>query len=156
MKIIITIFLLACGLSFFADAKPNVNKDGVILDGYDSVSYFTMKAPVMGKPNFQSQYDEATYWFSSEENKNIFLKDPKKYAPQFDGWCAYAVADSKSKVAVDPKSFVIQNGRLLLFYNGLWSDTRKKWTTDKKKDQSKYLEQADLNWPSVKSTEPSF
>lgn len=151
---LITVFTLAFGLFAFANTTPNLNKDGAILDGYDAVSYFSLKAPIKGLAKFQVKQGETTYWFSSEENKNLFLKDPKKYAPQFDGWCAYAVADSKSKVAVDPKSFVIQDGRLLVFYNGIWGDTRNKWTTDKKKDQKEFLKEADQNWPSVKATEP--
>ena len=150
------IFLITiiCGLSAFSDTKPNLNKNGVILEGYDAVSYFTAKEPLKGSAQFQTKIGEATYWFSSIENKNIFLKDPKKYSPEFDGWCAYAVADSKSKVEIDPKSFLIQDGRLLVFYNGLWGDTRKKWTTDKKKTQAAFLTEADKNWPTVKTTEP--
>lgn len=145
-------------LSFFISAAgastSNLNKDGVILEGYDVVSYFKSARPLKGSAQIKTQYQEATYWFSSEENKQLFLKDPAKYQPQFGGWCAYAVADSKSKVEVDPQSFLIQDGRLLLFYNGIWADTRKKWQQTKNKDAKTFLKQADQNWPETKTKEP--
>ena len=147
-------------LGFSALAKistipvANLNKSGVILDGYDAVSYFKSAEPVKGNSNFQTKYAEAIYWFANDANKEIFLKDPKKYEPQFGGWCAFAVADSKSKVEIDPKSFVIQDGRLLVFYNGFLSDTRNKWLHTKDKDPKSFLKQADDNWPQVKLENP--
>jgi YHS domain-containing protein len=145
---------LFSSLNAVASHEFNTNKNGVILEGYDVVSYFQSTTPKKGNSNFQTKIENVTYWFSSEENKNIFLKDPKKYEPAFGGWCAYAVADSKSKVEVDPKSFVIQNGRLLVFYDGLFGDTRKKWTTTKNKDANAYLKEADSNWPELKPKVP--
>jgi YHS domain-containing protein len=132
----------------------NVNKEGVILDGYDVVSYFKPSGPQKGQAQFQFKYEDATYWFASAANKEEFARDPKKYAPQFGGWCAYAVASSKSKVEVDPKSFLIQGGRLLLFYNGIWADTRKKWLHTDSKDSQQFLREADANWPIVKDKDP--
>jgi YHS domain-containing protein len=135
-------------------STANLNKSGVILDGYDPVSYFKSNKPIKGQSQFQAKHGEAIYWFSNEENKQTFLKDPKKYEPQFGGWCAYAVADSKSKVEVDPQSFLIQDGRLLLFYNGIWSDTRKKWKNSKDKDAKTFLKEADANWPLTQTKDP--
>lgn len=128
----------------------NVDKTGVILQGYDAVSYFKSSEPQKGDPKISATYDGAIFQFASNVNKQEFLRDPKKYAPQFGGWCAYAVADSKSKVDVDPKSFLIQDGRLLLFYNGVWANTRKKW----QKDPKSFLKTADNNWPEVEKKEP--
>lgn len=141
-------------LSALASTTANLNKAGVILDGYDPVSYFKSDKPTKGDPKFQFKLGEVTYWFSSEANKDTFLKDPKKYEPQFGGWCAYAVADSKSKVEVDPQSFVIQDGRLLLFYKAFWADTRNKWLHTKNKDPKAYLKDADANWPVTQTKEP--
>lgn len=148
------LFVTLISIPGFSKPYANLNKEGVILDGYDVVSYFQGKDPQKGIPEFKTEYDEAIYWFSSNQNKNLFIKDPNKYAPQFGGWCAYAVADSKSKVEVDPKSFLIQDGRLLFFYNGLWADTRKKWQSTKNKDSKMFLKEADQNWADVKTKEP--
>ena len=114
------------------------------------MSYFKSAAPQKGDPAIEVQYGGATYRFASEANKQEFLKDPGKYAPQFGGWCAYAVASSKSKVDVDPQSFLIQDGRLLLFYNGILANTRKKWL----KDSKNFLKTADANWPEVEKKDP--
>ena len=141
---------LLWSLSAWAGPVANLDKSGVILQGYDAVSYFKSGEPLKGDPKIQTKFEDATYTFATEANKQEFLKEPKKYAPQFGGWCAYAVADSKSKVDIDPKSFVIQDGKLLLFYNGIWGNTRKKW----QKDSKTFLNTANTNWPEVEKKDP--
>lgn len=158
-------------LSLFAQASgmtDRLNKNGVALcedrssseDSrcYDPVSYFTaQKAEVVGAENskrFRVKYKDATYVFTSQEHLDLFNQAPEKYQPQFGGWCAYAVAAKSEKVDIDPKSFRVQNGRLLLFYNGVFSDTRKTWTNDKNKTPEAYLTQADAHWPATQKTEP--
>ncbi len=138
----------------FATGVLNVDKSGLAIQGYDPVSYFKGGDPKRGDPAFQTKVGEAIYLFSNDANKQEFLKDPKKFEPQFGGWCAYAVADSKSKVEIDPKSFVIQDGRLLLFYKGLWGNTREKWLNTKSKNSKVFLQEADKNWPEVQLRGP--
>ena len=141
---------LSWALLAWAGPAANLDKSGVILQGFDAVSYFKGGEPQRGSSKIQTKFEDATYLFASEANKQEFIKEPKKYAPQFGGWCAFAVADSKSKVDVDPKSFLIQDGKLLLFYNGVWANTRKKWQVDPKS----FLKAADANWPEVEKKEP--
>ncbi len=149
-------FLVALVLStgVFAGSITNIDKKGLGIQGYDPVSYFKSDKPSMGDEKFKVKQGETTYLFANETNKQEFLKDPQKYEPQYGGWCAYAVADSKNKVEIDPKSYVIQDGRLLLFYNGFFADTRKKWLNTKNKDAKTYLKEADNNWPEVKNKKP--
>lgn len=154
MRYLFVVLISFWGLGADAKTSANLNRAGVILEGYDAVSYFKSDKPQKGDAKIQTKYEGSIYFFSSEENKEVFLKDPKKYVPQFDGWCAYAVADSKEKVEADPKSFVIQNGRLLLFYNGFWGDTRDKWLHTKNKSVENFLLEADRNWPEVQKKEP--
>jgi YHS domain-containing protein len=146
--------VLALSASVWASSELNLNKEGIALEGYDPVSYFDTKGPVPGKSDLKVQNSGATYLFASAENKQKFEKEPQKYMPQFGGWCAYAVADSKSKVEVDPKSFIIQDGKLLLFYNGVWADTRDKWQHTKDKTAVDFLKTAQQNWPETKNKEP--
>lgn len=131
----------------------NVSKNGLALEGYDPVSYFRSEAkksgPILGNPKLATQKENVTYYFSSEQNLKEFLNNPSKYTPAFGGWCAYAVAETKEKVSVDIKSFLIQDGRLLLFYNGFLADTRKKWQNHKTKSPTVYLNDADKNWLSM-------
>lgn len=153
-KILIFLLVIFFELTAFAASTSNLNKDGVILDGFDPLTYFKSASPLKGNPKFQAKFNEDIYLFISEENKAAFLLDPKKYVPQFGGWCAYAVADSKSKVEIDPKSFLIQDGKLLVFYNGIWANTREKWQKTKNKDAKEFLKEAEANWNEVKSKDP--
>ncbi|MFN7117607.1 MAG: YHS domain-containing (seleno)protein [Saprospiraceae bacterium] len=91
----------------------NVNKDGVILDGYDPVAYFTENKPVKGSDKFTARVDGATYYFSNEANQNEFKDNADKYKPQYGGFCAYAVSRNKLR-PIDPTIFQIVDGRLML------------------------------------------
>ncbi len=119
----------------------NVNNKGVILDGYDTVAFFTVKKPVKGNAKIQAKYNDAIFYFSSEKNKKLFQKNPAKYVPQFGGWCAYAVSlGHVSPIGVD--FFKIQNGRLILQHN------QKAWDLYEK-EPAKNLVKADKNWPKL-------
>ena len=141
------IFLTAL-LSLSAKATSTANLDkGVILKGYDPVSYFHGK-PVKGLNTFQVNGEGVTYLFANEKNKSDYLKDPKKYQPAYEGWCATAVAKGY-KYDIDPENFKITDGRLFLFYKGWKGDAKKDWV----KDESGSIKEADKNWPQVKTTE---
>jgi YHS domain-containing protein len=89
----------------------NVDKNGVILKGYDAVAYFKQNKPVKGNPKYSSKYGGATYYFASGEDKSEFDKTPAKYAPQYGGYCANSM--SKRKLAdIDPNQFFIYKGKL--------------------------------------------
>ena len=170
MKNIILLVSLILSIGCYAESNTvdRLNKNGVALcedrdskddsECYDPVSYIKDNKPMQaGKENskkFRFNFKGATYVFSSLENLNLFQKKPESYLPKFGGWCAYDVADSKDKVDIDPKSFLVQDGQLLLFYNGTWADTKKTWLNDKKKNPSQYLMDANTNWPAVKNKEP--
>ena len=98
------------------DAFPNLNADGLILDGYDPVAYFTESKPMKGLPEFRSTYKEATYQFASAEHKQLFDSDPEKYKVLFGGWCGYAV--SLGHVSpIDVNKWSIVNGHLVVQHN---------------------------------------
>ena len=107
--------------------------------GYDTVAYFTEGKPVKGKKEFSTKYNEATWLFSSQENLDLFLSDPVKYAPQYGGYCAYAVAN-ETTASTQPELFTIHNGKLYLNYSKSVNDT---WLEDKEE----FIAEADKNWP---------
>ncbi len=151
--------MISLTLSFTAFAGTlNLAKDGLALEGYDPVSYFRFEAskqgPLKGDAKYEVKLEDAIYRFTNEANKQEFLKNPGKYRPAYGGWCAFAVAESKEKVEVDPKSFLLQEGRLLLFYKGFLADTRHKWQNTKTKSADEYLKEADAHWPELKNKEP--
>lgn len=120
---------------------PNLNSDGVILDGYDPVSFFTDNKPVKGNMAFQYRYEEATYYFSSKEHLDWFIANPEKYKPQFGGWCAYAVSLGRT-APIDVNTFSIVNGRLVIQHNA-------RAVAGWNKDVTGNLALADKYWPAV-------
>ncbi len=108
--------------------KWNLGKDQLAIEGFDPVSYFPEGggSPVKGDPKLESVLDGARYRFASAAHQKWFLAEPARYRPKYGGWCAYAMVDGDD-VEVDPKSFLIEHSRLLLFYKGFLADTRAKW-----------------------------
>ena len=97
-----------------------VNKENVANNGYDVVNYFTSNSAERGSSKYSVEYKNATYYFANSENLGMFNENPSKYLPQFDGYCAFAVAKMNQKVPVDPNTFRIDDGKLYLFYNDYW------------------------------------
>jgi YHS domain-containing protein len=91
--------------------KVNVDSNGVILKGYDTVAYFTQKKAVKGNPKYQTKYQGAIYYFSSAANLAAFKKNPSKYAPQFGAFCANGVRNRQLNDS-DPNVFFIAKGKL--------------------------------------------
>jgi YHS domain-containing protein len=137
--------LLALGLAFPAliQAKTllNLDKDGVAIQGYDPVAFFTDPKPVKGKPEFPARRNSAVYYFASKEHRELFKKDPSKYEPAFGGYCAYGVSRGKL-VEIDVEAFQIVDGRLLLQYSKGVRD-------DFNKDTKGNLGKADGKWPGL-------
>ena len=119
----------------------NTDKEGIAIKGHDPVEYFTHNRPAKGDPTRTVTYQGATYRFASEENKKLFEENPARYAPQFGGFCAYAVSKGYT-ASIDPAAFQIVDGRLLL-QNSL--SVRDKFS----KDTAGNVRKADANWPSL-------
>lgn len=141
----ITLLTLAGGLSAQNSHRQKVfNLTGkqVAIEGYDAVAYFTQGKAVRGKPSLAVVHEGVTYHFSSPQNKAAFLVQPTKYEPQYGGWCAYAMGATGEKVAVDPETFKVLDGKLFLFYNKFFNNTLKSWN----KEEKTLNANADVNW----------
>ena len=114
----------------------------VALQGYDPVSYFKQNKAVKGKKEISTTYQGVTYNFFSQDDKDLFIKSPVSYEPQYGGWCAYAMGASGEKVEINPETFKIIDGKLYLFYNILFTNTLPKWNKDEKNLNKK----ANENW----------
>lgn len=132
-----------CVVADAAKAKVFVNtdSDGLALQGYDPVAYFTDAKAVKGSPDFSASTGEATYRFASAAHRDAFLMNPGKYEPQFGGYCAYAASVDKVS-PISPEYWEIIDGRLLLQHN------QKAWDLWHK-DASGSLVKADRNWPGL-------
>ncbi len=110
-------------------AKWNLDSDEKLgVSGFDPVAYFPEGGgkPVKGDKKFEAAVGGVKYHFSSAKNRDAFKANPTKYEPAYGGWCAWAVRDGE-QVEVDPKSFIVHDNRLFLFYDGFFGDTRSKW-----------------------------
>jgi len=109
--------------------------------GYDTVAYFTEGKPVKGSNEFSTEHNGATWLFSSKRNLELFLADPTQYAPQYGGYCAYAVANNAT-ASIKPELFTIHQGKLYLNYS---KGINEKWLANKED----YIADADVNWPTL-------
>ncbi|QDU66814.1 YHS domain-containing (seleno)protein [Engelhardtia mirabilis] len=109
-------------------AHFNVGREHLALEGWDPVSYFPEGGgePVEGSESIETTYRGLIWRFASEDHREQFVADPERFEPAYGGWCAWAMVDGE-KVEVDPQSFLIEDGELLLFYDGFWGDTRQMW-----------------------------
>ena len=147
MKKLALLLFIVTGINQ-AQSIDYYTKKGYIAEGYDVVAYFSEKA-VKGDSKFKTVYDGVNYKFSSQENLDIFLKNPVKYVPKYGGYCAYAVAKDGKKVSINPKTFEIRNGELLLFYNSFGINTLEKW---KKEGGEDLYKNAELKWSKIKNS----
>ena len=111
------------------------------VSGYDTVAYFSEGKPVKGDSSYKTSYKGATWHFSNQENKRKFLAEPAKYAPQYGGYCAWAMANNDTAKG-EPLQWTIEQGKLYLNYN---TDIKKKWLVDK----DALIVKADKNWPNI-------
>lgn len=133
--------------SFITNAQSGLvnTSKGLALQGYDAVAYFTQAKAVKGSNAYVYSYNGAKWYFANQENLNAFKISPTKYAPQYGGWCAYAMGAKGEKIDVDPETFKIIDGKLFLFYNSFLNNTLTTWNKDEKNLHAK----ADQNWQRI-------
>ncbi|QOD59925.1 YHS domain-containing protein [Polaribacter haliotis] len=147
MKNIFALLLLITSTTFFAQ-EYNLDK-GYVAEGYDVVSYFNNN-PEEGNKDFMTEYDGVKFKFASKENLEKFKNSPKKYVPQYGGYCAYAIGKNGEKVSINPKYYDIRDGKLYLFYKTIFNNTLKDW---KEEGPEKLQKQADTNWIKIMKKE---
>ena len=153
MKIFLIFTLLiavAVGLTACASTESalgfNTKDDGVALAGFDAVAYFAVDNAVKGNQNYQLAWNGAKWFFSSEENMKKFQANPEAYAPQFGGYCSYAVSKGYTADG-DPNAWKIVDGKLYLNYS---PEVKKMW----EQDQSERIKQGEKNWLEFKTKKP--
>jgi len=124
-----------------AGTAPVYSEGGVALGGTDPTSYFTEGRPVPGDPAITARWRGATWRFATEAGRARFLQEPERYAPQFGGWCAWAVAEGYT-APTDPQAWRIEEGRLYLNYS---RRVQRRW----ERDVPGNIARGRANWPSV-------
>ncbi|MFC0264377.1 YHS domain-containing (seleno)protein [Fontibacter flavus] len=131
-------------IQIYAQEGHIYSSRGYALSGYDAVAYFTQNKAVIGdKDKYSHKFEGVYYAFSSLENYNLFKANPKKYQPQYGGYCSYAMATKGSKVSADPEAFEVRDGKLHVFYR---KQGLENW---KKEGPIKLRSQADANWRKI-------
>lgn len=138
-KQILILFVALLSATTFAQAPKHINlKDNVAIQGYDPVAYFESNKAVKGNKEITATFQDATYYFSTENYKKIFLKNPSQYIPQFGGYCAYGMSEGY-EAPIKPEAFTIVDNKLYLNYNLKVKET---WL----KDKEKRIQKANENW----------
>lgn len=147
VMLVLTSFLAQAQDAAFRSKGYNIS-DGLGIQGYDPVAYFSQGKAVKGSKEHALYHQGVTYHFATAADKELFKKDPSKYEPQYGGWCAYAMGAKGEKVTVDPKTFKITDGKLFLFYNKYFNNTLEGWN----KDEGNLKTHADVNWKKITKT----
>ncbi len=144
--VFVLVIVLASAAQAFAGGTPEgvVNSsDGIAIDGYDPVAYFTLGKPTLGESQYSFEWDGAQWYFASQEHLRMFAEEPDRYAPSYGGYCAFAAA--RNQVADgDPELWTIHGGRLFLnlndSYHGRFRD-----------DIESNIDKADANWSGLRA-----
>ncbi len=127
-------------------AKINTGPDGSALRGFDPVAYFSTGSPTVGDPAIAFTWNGAKWLFSTSDNLEKFKLNPEAYAPQFGGYCSYAVAHGYTADG-DPNVWKIVDGKLYLNYN---EKAKAAW----EKEQTRFIDDASRNWIEFQTRKP--
>ena len=133
--------LLLLGAPLTFALEPVYQKGGAAIKGYDPVAYITLGQAVEGSPGITSTWQGATWRFANSKNRELFNAEPEKYAPQYGGYCAYAVSIGKT-AGINPEAFDVVDGKLYLNYS---KKIQSRW----QKEKAANIEAADKNWPEL-------
>ncbi|MEM7363814.1 MAG: YHS domain-containing (seleno)protein [Pseudomonadota bacterium] len=140
---LVALTLMLASTTVFADEDPIYTSffSNVAVGGYDPVAYFEEGRPIEGDAMYSLQYKGAEFRFSSEQNLTLFRANPEDYAPQYGGYCAWAVSQGNLAKG-DPDHWKIVDGKLYLNYS---KSIQQRW----EKNIPGFIATADLNWPNV-------
>jgi enamine deaminase RidA (YjgF/YER057c/UK114 family)/YHS domain-containing protein len=133
---------LMCAAAFASSARSEEAK--LSIGGYDPVAYFTDGKPVQGKSEFEHLWHKLRWRFASDAHRQSFAKDPDRYAPQYDGYCAMGVSndDAAHKDTIDPEAWAIVDGKLYLVHNQYWLGV---W----REHSEEYIKRANASWQAL-------
>jgi enamine deaminase RidA (YjgF/YER057c/UK114 family) len=135
---------LGAMLSMFLLSAAWADEPKLSISGYDTVSYFTDGKPVQGKSEFEYLWHKLRWRFASSQHRELFAKEPSRYAPQYDGYFAMGVSndDAAHKDTVDPEAWTIVDGKLYLVHNQYWLGV---W----REHSEEYIKRANASWQTL-------
>lgn len=133
----VVVLLLSDGFGTNGTAGE-AGSENIAIRGYDPVAYFKVGEAKKGDPSHAFSWHNLTWHFQSEEHRQLFQENPEKFAPQYDGYCAWAMTESR-KAETDPEVWKIVDGKL---YLNCSMAAYEKWSRDIPGNIGK----ADANW----------
>lgn len=124
-------------------AEDIFTDNGLALRGYDPVAYFTDGAPQRGSAEFAAEWGGAEWRFATAANRDAFMAAPEAYAPQYGGYCAWAVSQGYT-APINPHAWAIVDGRL---YLNASTRVQRRWA----RDAGDHIQRADANWPGLRN-----
>lgn len=145
-SVIAATLLAVVGLTYLKSigmfaSRPVYASSGLAIQGYDTVAYFTQGKAVKGDERIAESWNGARWVFASEAHRSLFRENPAQYAPQFGGYCAFAVSQNYT-AQTDPKAWTLADNKLYLNFD---QDTMKEWLLQREQ----LIAQAHANWPDV-------
>jgi enamine deaminase RidA (YjgF/YER057c/UK114 family) len=137
--------LAGCLLATVLASAARSEEPKLSISGYDPVAYFTDGKPAQGKSEIEYIWHKLRWRFANEAHRDLFAKEPDRYTPQYDGYCALGVSagGEAHKDTVDPEAWAIVDGKLYLTHMSQAMD-------DWRQNPDGYIKQADANWAAVK------
>jgi len=122
-----------------AGVAPVYANSGVAIDGTDPMSYFENSAPLQGSASITFDWNGAEWRFTDEAHRSTFAKNPEAYAPQYGGYCSWAVSQGYTAPTV-PEAWRIVDGKLYLNFS---RRVQRRW----ERDIPAHIAAGDVNWP---------
>ena len=155
LRLAVAAALLLLGVASTATAGNDVNTSTgmtlagapLAIHGYDPVAYFTESKARVGMAKFTATHNGAAYRFVSQANKEAFERNPRRYVPQYGGFCAFGVSVG-AKFDGDPTLWRVVDNKLYLNLN---PDIQANWL----KDIPGNITKADQNWTRIRDKAPA-
>jgi hypothetical protein len=141
LTVLVAAIGFAAGVAAAEAMKVNVDDSYVAIGGYDTVAYFTLGKPTKGDPRFEANWQDARWQFVTAEHRDMFVRDPDRYAPRYGGFCAVGMARGYLST-VDPEAWRIVDGKLFLTF-------RKRGQEIFQEDIPGTIEKAEKNWQTL-------
>jgi YHS domain-containing protein len=142
IKTLTTLILVLVSLYSFAQTSEVFSNESGAIKGYDPVAFFVESKAVKGTKEFTYEWNGALWHFANKKNKDLFVANPEKYAPQYGGYCAYGTADGH-KAPTETDTWTVDNNKLYFNYN---QKVKTLWD----KDRASLIKKADEQWPKIK------
>lgn len=145
----IAVTLIFSASTFAQDKKANnIDNSNIALQGYSPVSYLDLNLAQRGSKQYKSEHQKVVYYFTNANQKIVFDKNPKKYLPQYGGYCAFGTY-AGAKFRTDPTKFIVKNNKYYLYLNNVELDAKQLWLAENHKNLTKV---ADKNWKKLSKT----